>query len=151
MIDRHDPGRRVVHVELPADMLRFPMPVPILLAPAAIVIEAAAAAEEGGEPGGETDHEPLRQIEGLEENFLRQFKCLAEGSEDFDARFVRVHAAIPNSFLQSRQVSIRRGVGKGDVRTLSVPKSSSSSFSSLEKKRRIEDEDENENEQRMAN
>jgi hypothetical protein len=66
-------------------------PVPVAVPEAAPIVEAAAA-EHGCEPGREADDEPLRQVEGLEEDFPGGFKRFAEGGEDFDARLTWFHA-----------------------------------------------------------
>ena len=86
--ERDDPGRDVVHRKPLAVGMRFPIPIAI---PEAAPVVEAAAAEHGCEPGREANHEPLRQIEGLEEDFLGGFKRFAERGEDFDARLAWFH------------------------------------------------------------
>ena len=70
--------------------VRMRFPVPITTPEVAPVVEAATT-EHRREPGCEADNEPLRQIEGLEKDFLGGFKRFAERGEDLDARLAWFH------------------------------------------------------------
>ena len=97
--------------------MRFP--VPIAVPEAAPVVEVAAA-EHGREPGREADHEPLLQVERLEEDFLGGFKRFAERGEDFDVRLAWFHGLFQPVSKGGGKPGCRRKVVEGSVRTLSV-------------------------------
>ena len=83
------------------------MPIPISLTERT-PITVTASAEEGRQPGRETDHKPLREIKGLEEDFLGSFKRFAERGEDFDAALSVLQASAINL---ARAVQARRYFG----------------------------------------
>ena len=56
------------------------MPLPVAVTQLVATVEGPAA-EEGREPGGETDHEPLHEVEWLEEIFLVSSKAWPNGAK----------------------------------------------------------------------